>query len=243
MKCEELHMKHTIRVLIILVLVDGLYGCVAPLKEYSAKSIEAWVVDEETGKPLEGVVALAVWEITGSGRGPSFSPGNSGAPLQVLETVTDKNGRFYFPAWGPRSTRGSLGGGDDPRIYLLKEWYVFKTISNSFDMSREKLHEPVRGFVYNGKTVPLPKAPEDIEKYADSIRFLSDQLWHLRYWKDKCPQEIFPEMLAKVSYMKDDLAKLATQPHVRSIINSIYKIDRYLDDPSMQKCINFPTIK
>ena len=75
-------------------------ACMAPLQacsnSYSAKPIEAWVVDAQTGKPLEGVNVVAHWKLRyGLEGGGSYQ-------LHIMEDVTDKNGRFFFPAWGPK---------------------------------------------------------------------------------------------------------------------------------------------
>ncbi|HXG17000.1 MAG TPA: hypothetical protein VNK50_12190, partial [Calidithermus sp.] len=61
---------------------------------YSAKPIQAVVVEEGTRRPLAGVVVVAIWELsTISGRGHV---------LQIDETVTDAQGRFSLPGFGPR---------------------------------------------------------------------------------------------------------------------------------------------
>ena len=60
-----------------------LQGCA---KEYSAKAIEAWVVDANSGQPLEGVAVVAHWEL-------NYGLEGGGAyQLIVMETVTDSAG-------------------------------------------------------------------------------------------------------------------------------------------------------
>ena len=56
---------------------------------YSAEPIEAWVVDEETGKPLEDVVVLAHWQLRSTWIEPQII-----GELTILDTKTDSNGRF-----------------------------------------------------------------------------------------------------------------------------------------------------
>src|SRR2546422_4340820 len=64
---------------------------------YSAEAIEGSVADAETGRPLEGVIAVAHWQLKGG-----FEGGTPIGELQILEAVTDPNGRYSFPAWGPK---------------------------------------------------------------------------------------------------------------------------------------------
>ena len=83
----------TIRSLFRFIVLGGvIFSLQACSNTYSAKAIEAWVVDAETKKPLEGVIVVAHWEL-------NYGLEGGGAyQLQVMEDVTDKKGRFYFPA-------------------------------------------------------------------------------------------------------------------------------------------------
>jgi hypothetical protein len=66
-------------------------------ERYSADPIEAWVVDASSGAPLEGVIVTANWQRTGGFEG-SYPKGQ----MMVMETTTDKKGRFQFSGWGPK---------------------------------------------------------------------------------------------------------------------------------------------
>src|SRR5689334_6350161 len=63
---------------------------------YKAEAIEGWVVDSETGKPIEGVVVVAHWQLQGG-----FEGGTPLRELKIFEAVTDHSGHYSFPAWGP----------------------------------------------------------------------------------------------------------------------------------------------
>ena len=95
---------------------------------YSARPVQATVVDEATRQPVEGVVVVAVWELsTISGRGHV---------LQIDETVTDAQGRFSLPGFGPR-LRPPLHEAQDrmPYLILFKHGYVPLSLHNT---SRDK---------------------------------------------------------------------------------------------------------
>jgi hypothetical protein len=83
---------------ILLSLLLGLSftqaACEGQLR-HSSEPIEAWVIDAETKKPLEGVIVTANWELTGGWEG-SYPKGQ----MMVMEAVSDANGRFRFPGWG-----------------------------------------------------------------------------------------------------------------------------------------------
>ncbi|MCF6199453.1 MAG: hypothetical protein L3J67_08665 [Hyphomicrobiaceae bacterium] len=83
-------MRIRIKALIVglVVVAFTLTGCT----RYSAEPIEGWVIDADTKKPIEGVIVVANWQLhksTIGGRIPA-------AHLNIMETLTDKNGRFFF---------------------------------------------------------------------------------------------------------------------------------------------------
>ena len=80
--------------LMVSLLLLG--GCTILPGAYQAEPIEGWVVDAETGKPLEGVNIAASWELMSGGM--AVIPVGS---IMLMETVTDVKGRYAFPAWGP----------------------------------------------------------------------------------------------------------------------------------------------
>jgi hypothetical protein len=95
---------------------------------YSAKPIQATVVDEVTRQPVEGVVVVAIWELsTISGRGHV---------LQISETLTDGQGKFSLPGFGPRF-RPPLHEARERMPYLVffKHGYVPLSLENA---SRDK---------------------------------------------------------------------------------------------------------
>ena len=66
---------------------------------YTADEITATVVDADTKEPIAGVNVIAEWVVEG---GFSLHSTEILGYMNVMETVTDQNGRFHFPGWGPR---------------------------------------------------------------------------------------------------------------------------------------------
>lgn len=106
----------------LALLVLSTTGCaVMGLSNLSADPIDARVIDADTGQPIEGVVAVAYWELNkGSLAGDSLPCGSA----NVEEAVTDKDGRFHLPAWGPiKNPCGGVMEEYEPTIYLFKPGY------------------------------------------------------------------------------------------------------------------------
>ena len=66
---------------------------------YSSKEIHGRIVDDETGQAIEGAIIVAQWELFEPGPGHG---GHRGDTMNVLEVVSDKNGNYKIPGWGPR---------------------------------------------------------------------------------------------------------------------------------------------
>jgi hypothetical protein len=110
--------------LLCLVIVAFLLGYVPLI----ALPIDSQVVDAETGKPIEGAVVVAYWELKpGSLTGDSLPCGAA----NVEETVTDKEGEFHIPGWGPRisACSGPMHEGD-PLLFVFKSGYHYGRFNN-----------------------------------------------------------------------------------------------------------------
>lgn len=153
---------------------------------YWAKPVEGRVVDEGTGKPIEGVVVTAHWQLDGGPEG-----GSAVGQLQILESVTDANGRYFLPGWGPRvAWRGSLGI-RSPRILLFKPGYRYRGLDNQpgsgSDTSRSD---------WNGQVVKLERFNGSAASYAQHLNDLSNALWRVGHdTGEPCGWQSFPRML------------------------------------------------
>lgn len=217
-------MKPKTRMLLALLgLLTAQPACSGSPQYYSAEAIEARVVDAETKQPLEGVVVVAHWQLfysTVGGRVP-------GDQLMVLEAVTDKDGKFTFPAWGPKKVpKYKPQKGDvwiahipflvpdsylderDPQLLLFKPGYEYRGIQNSLRSTTDP--SPLRRSEWNGKTIemkrfvdrPLSIGPHKYETsaYADHLSFLSTSLETVI---DDCNWKKIPRMLLALKAQKD----------------------------------------
>ncbi len=181
----------------LLVIVGFLVPLQACSNSYSAKPIEAWVVDAETKQPLEGVNVVAHWEL-------SYGlEGGGSDTLTVSEAVTDKNGRFYFPGWGPKQVPKNLPSearlkNRDPTIILFKSGYRYLRLEREHDNSTEGGRgSSTRNFFMNGQKIELSKFKGDAKKYAgntenanSAVEFTLGSLL-----TNPCSYEYIPRML------------------------------------------------
>lgn len=121
---------------------------------YSAKPITATVVDAESGEPLEGVNVVAHWVM----HDPAW---RSAGDLELMEAVTNKEGKFHIPGWGPRAIPSDLPmgtrlGNDDPGLILFKSGYKVAGLSNMSPPNRLRPEHDIR----QRNPMPLEKGTE-----------------------------------------------------------------------------------
>jgi hypothetical protein len=81
------------------------------------------VVDSATARPLEGVVVVARWVLR--------RMGGDGPRLHIAETVTDQQGEFMIPGWGPKARPALMELQDkSPQLLLFKHGYVPAELHN-----------------------------------------------------------------------------------------------------------------
>ncbi|HEX2667786.1 MAG TPA: carboxypeptidase-like regulatory domain-containing protein [Gammaproteobacteria bacterium] len=116
------------RLVLVALSLSAMAGCALGLVPLSADPIDSRVVDSDTGAPIEGAVVLAYWELhSGSLSGDSRPCGAA----NVEDTVTDKDGRFQLPGWGPTmpDCSGQMRQGN-PHLYVFKPGYYFVNMPN-----------------------------------------------------------------------------------------------------------------
>jgi hypothetical protein len=162
-------------------------GC-GPLL-YSAKPIQAWVVDAETKQPLKDVNLTANWQLERGTMGGYVPVGQ----IMIMETVTDENGRFYFPAWGPKFAAQGIINSQDPQILLFKNGYHPGGADNS---ASENL-SPMRTSDSDGKTLELKPFKGDSAQYLNELERLTLDLGSLSANKP-CEWRHVPRMISAV---------------------------------------------
>jgi hypothetical protein len=153
-----------------------LNACGSPY--YTADPIEAWVVDAETGAPIEGAVVTANWQLVGFG---FDTGGRKVGQLEVMETVTDRNGRFAFPGFTNLNPGFNELRGEDPQILIFKPGYRYIRAANDYPLGKEGQQGTRRKASINGRTLKMEKANPDIKKYAWDLSMLSSSMAQITY--------------------------------------------------------------
>ncbi len=154
--------------LLLLALMLPITGCAT----YSAKDFHGQVVDDATGAPLDGVVIVAQWLLERS------MVGDDKALLKAMETVTDKNGNYTFPAWGPVTlpARADFRAGRDPKVVYFKVGYWPESEQNELLTDIRHRSTPLGEFRSNGKTIRLKKWDGKGEEYWSQLRVLANRM-------------------------------------------------------------------
>jgi hypothetical protein len=117
---------------------------------YSGREGSAIVVDAASGQPLAGVVVAASWDYVDA------RTGEFAGVLFMTDAVTDKNGTFVLPPWGPRRPI-SGNSGRVPRAldYAEPHLHSFKAgfgnsarVQRALDYAEPHLHLFKAGFRY-----------------------------------------------------------------------------------------------
>ena len=177
---------------------------------YRAEAIEAWVIDADTKKPLEGVIVTANWQLEGGWEG-HYPMGQ----LRVMETVTDKTGRFSFPAWGPSRPKKGYLQNSDPLLLLFRSGYKPLAMANHF---RERMfREPVRRSDWHGKTIEMTKFVGSLEAYAEDLAHLDISLRFAVHAPENCEWKKIPRMIVALHKQKEVFKKKAVYNHLFAI--------------------------
>ena len=156
--------RWTIVGLLILVLVlVGFSTCVWAPPVYWGEAIRGHVVDAETGEPLEGVVIVADWKLLAGG----YGHGGHLDSLVVQETLTDKNGEFAFPQWGPKLRPSFTMLDKAPWLILFKSGFEHAALWNE-----QSSNGFVRRSDWDGHTVKLERFAGTAAKRIEMLRLV-----------------------------------------------------------------------
>ncbi|MEA1889678.1 MAG: hypothetical protein U9N50_07870, partial [Pseudomonadota bacterium] len=153
MSIVQIQMKTLYRLCIAIVVLFLVSGCAA---KYTIKteSISGGVVDAETNEPIEDVIVIGYW--------PGFTfyfERNSVGPIELVEVVTDKEGKYFVPGWLKKDIDSSFRYGD-PEMLFYKNGYEVEIKSNAFTMENFKkmpsYFHPWRA-EWNGKIIKMKK--------------------------------------------------------------------------------------
>lgn len=149
---------------------------------YYAKDIRGQVVDAETRQPLEGVVIVAKWTLRWIGLGH----GGTGGSVNTLETVTDKEGKYFIPGWGPRP-RPPLSFLDslDPELVFFKSNFYPLGLENALRSYENHNKHMLRASEWDEKVITLKVFKGN--DWSD-YEFKLSQIWNETFCLRSCPR-------------------------------------------------------
>jgi hypothetical protein len=99
---------------------------------YTKPEFRGRVIDQESKAPIEGAVVVVLYEKWEFG-GPA---GGNTLPMDAKETLTNKAGEFYFPAY--RTLIGPLSRVSDVSFIIFKPGYISVTRIDGIEIPEEK---------------------------------------------------------------------------------------------------------
>ncbi len=180
----------------MVAMLLPLQGCAT---FYSAKAIDAQVVDADTHQPLESVNIVVHWALKYG------LEGGGSTDFELMETVTDKDGRFHIPAWGPTHVPLALSDTSmrdaAPEIIMFKAGYGWGGVDNYQGGNPNAANAAlVLTSIWGGKTIPLKRFDGDLRLYA---RLVGGVLTGVSY--GHCNWKKIPKMMAALNREAADL--------------------------------------
>jgi hypothetical protein len=130
-------------------------------RTYTAEPIAARIVDADTGAPVEGVNVVAAWQAKGGLEG-----GNIMGYVTVMEDVTNANGEFSFPGWGPKKWRNGAIKDGAPLLLLFKPGHEVRLLwEGKYGVEFAPSHMSSN---WNGKTIEVKKFERMEDEYSQS---------------------------------------------------------------------------
>jgi hypothetical protein len=207
--------RNTLLVFALLGAIFSLSACAKPIT-YSAEPMEAWVVDRETKQPIEGAVVVAHWQLEGGLHTDRVGE------LMILETTSDKNGRFSFPAWGPITHRGrGRLTNMDPELIIFKSGYEYRRLANP--LTKEAIDGwpiPVRRSQWNGKTIELKPFEGTASAYENHFESFNGELDRVAADSPKeCGWKKIPTTIRAMNRERHRLISQGVNPNTLSSID------------------------
>jgi hypothetical protein len=159
-------------------------------RTYTAEPIAARIVDADTGAPVMDVNVVAAWQAKGGLEG-----GNIMGYVTVMEDVTNANGEFSFPGWGPKKWKNGAIRDGAPLLILLKPGYDVRLLwEGKYGVEFAPNH---LSSSWNGKAIPLKKYEGSLDLYDQYLSGLRTFLSTLLR-KGGCEWKAMPRALATI---------------------------------------------
>lgn len=208
------------RLVALLVVALLGHGC-AGFGAYNFAPIEARVVDEETGQPIEGAIVVANWQLEEA----SIHLTIQRESLEIQETVTNRDGQFKLPGFTKVNTTPYFLKSRAPQIIIFKPNYRIYYYSAMYPMGGKatEMNDYPKPAI-SGAPVKLKSLANEREKYLDQFRRLRmslDSAFASSSVTGKaCDWTKIPELLVAMEGEKYKLSYLdqVSQPRIADLL-------------------------
>ncbi len=214
----------------LLVVTALLFPPPATAFVYSAEAIEGWVVDADTGKPVQGAIATANWQLEGG-----LEAGIPRGQIQISEDMTDTEGRFHFPAWGSRVSFAGHASYKWPQILIFKPGFNHLRLANRPRSGSGNTNTSE----WNRKTVRIAPFKGDGRAYSREFDVYNRELQSFAtQGGDSCAWRSLPKTLKMVA---NEDARLRSRglTEFSSLVSELKSNKKYFDDKGCGPVGNF----
>lgn len=189
-------------VLIFMMLISG-PGCGNQWMLFYDRPIKGHVVDAETGKPIEGVLVVGMWQLS------QFLSQGFGGYAKVIVLQTDQKGNFKLPFWlavKPWKVCSAMRDGA-PKIMLYKPGYRFsrkillERIRHDTILAERKKMAEERNSLMPAK---LQKSITDKEILDNYSEFRSQADFPGSYYSKRQTKKFFGSIQDSIMQLPDD---------------------------------------
>jgi hypothetical protein len=166
--------------------------------EYTADPIHGRVIDAKTGEPIAGAIVVFFWGIY------SGSHGHYEGPLEIKEAITNENGDYFIPGWGPKTNPyNTVLLADQPQIIVFKPWYGHIYAWNHNPDVLQTDFYPYQAdknltSVWDGRTIELASISKP-DQYAAAFESLSSKVIEKFFYGKHCEWAKAPAFVSRIS--------------------------------------------
>ncbi|HJW57752.1 MAG TPA: carboxypeptidase-like regulatory domain-containing protein [Burkholderiaceae bacterium] len=167
------------------------------------------------GQPIEGAIVLATWKANG------WINNGSLGQVAIEEAMTDKNGQFRIPAWGPRFISAGMVNIEEPTIRVFHQGFVPLVLSN-FNGIGMRAAPSIIKFRFQDKPLVLNPFHGSFIEYEKALVPLNNSLDFIIFdppetLSGRCYWKAIPKMLVAVEQARISLVRKGAGQTLRSL--------------------------
>jgi len=156
-----------VKLIILSTMLGLIAACTSFPRIYSGDEIHGWVINSKTKQPIKDVVVVEAWGLQGG------IHVDHTANIHIAETLTDENGYYSFPDWGPRFTMSGWMDRSSPYLKFYKFGYVPNRMGNRIS-GNPNIDNTVSE--HSGKKIKLEKFDGTPKQYSKKLGSVSSFL-------------------------------------------------------------------